>query len=229
MTAVLPRPAPPRTPSASATPRRYLMCRPEHFTVSYAINPWMDVTRGADRDLAVRQWETLRQTYLALGHEVELIDPGARPAGHGLRRQRRPGHRGPRARRPVHPRRAARRGPGLPAPAGDAGPEGRHRAGARQRGRGRLPRRRRAGPGRHRLPHRPGRAHRGPGAVRRPGDLAAAGRPALLPPGHGAGRARRPRRSPTTRRRSARAAGRSCSGCSRTRSWPPRPTPSSSA
>jgi N-dimethylarginine dimethylaminohydrolase len=51
------------------------MCRPEHFTVAYAINPWMDVARGADRDLAVRQWETLRQTYLSLGHEVELIDP----------------------------------------------------------------------------------------------------------------------------------------------------------
>jgi N-dimethylarginine dimethylaminohydrolase len=51
------------------------MCRPEHFTVAYAINPWMDVALGADRDRAVRQWETLRQTYLSLGHEVELIDP----------------------------------------------------------------------------------------------------------------------------------------------------------
>jgi N-dimethylarginine dimethylaminohydrolase len=50
------------------------MCRPEHFEVSYAINPWMDVTRAVDRDLAVRQWETLRETYLALGHEVQLID-----------------------------------------------------------------------------------------------------------------------------------------------------------
>jgi N-dimethylarginine dimethylaminohydrolase len=51
------------------------MCRPEHFAVEYAINPWMDVTAGADRDLAVAQWEILRRTYLALGHEVELIDP----------------------------------------------------------------------------------------------------------------------------------------------------------
>jgi N-dimethylarginine dimethylaminohydrolase len=50
------------------------MCRPEHFAVEYAINPWMDVTRGADRGLAVRQWEALRLTYLSLGHEVELID-----------------------------------------------------------------------------------------------------------------------------------------------------------
>jgi N-dimethylarginine dimethylaminohydrolase len=76
VTAVLPAPRP-ADPSEGrvARPRRYLMCRPEHFEVSYAINPWMDVTRGVDRDLAVRQWETLRETYLALGHEVQLIDP----------------------------------------------------------------------------------------------------------------------------------------------------------
>src|SRR4051812_35326235 len=51
------------------------MCPPAHFAVDYAINPWMDVTRGADRELAMRQWEALRQTYLRLGHEVQLIDP----------------------------------------------------------------------------------------------------------------------------------------------------------
>ncbi len=62
-------------PARTATRRRYLMCRPEHFEVSYAINPWMDVSRGVDRELALRQWETLRRTYLDLGHEVELIDP----------------------------------------------------------------------------------------------------------------------------------------------------------
>jgi N-dimethylarginine dimethylaminohydrolase len=75
VTAVLPRPRAAAEAERIATPRRYLMCRPEHFTVAYAINPWMDVARGADRDLAVRQWETLRKTYLSLGHEVELIDP----------------------------------------------------------------------------------------------------------------------------------------------------------
>ena len=54
--------------------RTYLMCPPEHFTVRYAINPWM--TSGEpDTRLAWRQWETLRDTYLALGHRVELIDP----------------------------------------------------------------------------------------------------------------------------------------------------------
>lgn len=58
-----------------STPRRYLMCRPTHFEVSYEINPWMDVTRETDNARAVRQWETLRDTYLAWGHTVELIDP----------------------------------------------------------------------------------------------------------------------------------------------------------
>ncbi len=55
--------------------RTYLMCRPEHFTVSYSINPWMEPTRPTDTAKAVRQWQTLYDTYLALGHEVELIDP----------------------------------------------------------------------------------------------------------------------------------------------------------
>ena len=75
MTAVLPTPRTASPLERIATPRRYLMCRPEHFAVSYAINPWMDVARGADRELAIRQWETLRRTYLELGHEVQLIDP----------------------------------------------------------------------------------------------------------------------------------------------------------
>ena len=59
----------------AATPRHYLMCEPTHYTVSYEINPWMDVTRSTDRDLAVSQWRVLRDTYLALGHTVETIDP----------------------------------------------------------------------------------------------------------------------------------------------------------
>lgn len=61
----------PRTP----THRRYVMCRPEHFEVRYAINVWMDPSRPVNRDLALHQWETLRTTYLDLGHEVDLLDP----------------------------------------------------------------------------------------------------------------------------------------------------------
>ena len=56
-------------------PRRYLMCAPEHFQVSYAINPWMDPTGVVDRNRALAQWGALRQTYLDLGHVVELIHP----------------------------------------------------------------------------------------------------------------------------------------------------------
>ncbi len=55
--------------------RRYLMCRPEHFTVSYSINPWMEPSRPTDTALAVQQWQALHDTYVSLGHEIELIDP----------------------------------------------------------------------------------------------------------------------------------------------------------
>lgn len=51
------------------------MCSPEHFAVEYAINPWMDVTTPVDRDLAVKQWDRLRETLVGLGHEVHLLTP----------------------------------------------------------------------------------------------------------------------------------------------------------
>ncbi|MFF7591331.1 dimethylargininase [Kitasatospora purpeofusca] len=59
----------------TARPRRYLMCRPTHFDVSYAINPWMDPAKPVDTALAVAQWERLYELYLELGHRVDLIDP----------------------------------------------------------------------------------------------------------------------------------------------------------
>lgn len=67
--------ATPATTGRTATRRLYLMCRPEHFAVDYAINVWMDPTRPVDRALAIRQWEELRATYEALGHQVELLAP----------------------------------------------------------------------------------------------------------------------------------------------------------
>jgi arginine dihydrolase len=70
--------APSRRPPGAepvAVRRHYLMCRPDHFAVSYAINPWMDPLAGADRGRAVEQWEALCAAYLGLGHEVSLIDP----------------------------------------------------------------------------------------------------------------------------------------------------------
>jgi arginine dihydrolase len=56
-------------------PRTYLMCPPEHFTVQYAINPWMTGAEPVDSGRAWRQWTALRDTYLALGHQVRLIEP----------------------------------------------------------------------------------------------------------------------------------------------------------
>ncbi|MEO3925936.1 dimethylargininase [Micromonosporaceae bacterium B7E4] len=64
-----------RTPAGPAQTRHYLMCRPTYFTVEYAINPWMDPAAPIDTALALRQWETLRQTYLDLGHTVDEIEP----------------------------------------------------------------------------------------------------------------------------------------------------------
>ncbi len=59
----------------TARRRRYLMCPPEHFAVTYEINPWMDTARPVDTALARAQWEHLRRTYLDLGHTVELLEP----------------------------------------------------------------------------------------------------------------------------------------------------------
>ncbi|WP_242453798.1 dimethylargininase [Mycolicibacterium sp. P9-64] len=53
------------------------MTAPTHFTVEYAINPWMDTETPVDAELAVRQWEVLRETYESLGHTVELVEPVA--------------------------------------------------------------------------------------------------------------------------------------------------------
>jgi N-dimethylarginine dimethylaminohydrolase len=61
----------------SAAVRGYLMCPPEHFAVSYAINPWMDPSQPTDAARAMRQWAGLRQVYLDLGHDVRTIEPVA--------------------------------------------------------------------------------------------------------------------------------------------------------
>jgi N-dimethylarginine dimethylaminohydrolase len=55
------------------------MCPPEHFTVRYAINPWMDVATPVDVDLALKQWQLLRETLVRLGHTVHVL-----PARAGL-------------------------------------------------------------------------------------------------------------------------------------------------
>jgi N-dimethylarginine dimethylaminohydrolase len=62
-------------PASAAVRPSVLMCRPDHFTVSYRINPWMFPQQPTDTALAVRQWEVLYRTYLDLGFDVQLIDP----------------------------------------------------------------------------------------------------------------------------------------------------------
>lgn len=64
-------------PVRTARPRRFLLCRPDFFDVTYSINPWMAPAKPTDQRLALLQWERLRRLLLQLGHEVDLID--ARP------------------------------------------------------------------------------------------------------------------------------------------------------
>jgi len=59
----------------TATQRTVLMCRPEYFTVSYRINPWMHPELATDTALAIAQWESLYSTYLQLDYTVHLIEP----------------------------------------------------------------------------------------------------------------------------------------------------------
>ncbi len=58
---------------------RFLMCRPEHFAVSYSINPWMHPKRWAGdagaHAAAEREWSALHRKLLKLGAAVELISP----------------------------------------------------------------------------------------------------------------------------------------------------------
>ncbi|QEO08975.1 dimethylargininase [Protaetiibacter larvae] len=65
----------PTTAERRATHRTVLMCRPEFFTVSYRINPWMHPEQPTDTGMALEQWQTLYELYLSLGFEVQLIDP----------------------------------------------------------------------------------------------------------------------------------------------------------
>lgn len=59
---------------------RFLMCRPEHFAVSYAINPWMNPASWARDErahllAATREWRALYRRLVELGAAVELVPP----------------------------------------------------------------------------------------------------------------------------------------------------------
>jgi N-dimethylarginine dimethylaminohydrolase len=59
---------------------RILMCAPEHFEVSYSINPWMDPATWAEEAgslglAARREWKRLKQKLEQLGASIELVPP----------------------------------------------------------------------------------------------------------------------------------------------------------
>src|SRR5262245_47004035 len=59
---------------------RFLMCRPQHFAVTYSINPWMDPAawqKSGDAlyATAARQWQGLFRALGANGAMVETVEP----------------------------------------------------------------------------------------------------------------------------------------------------------
>ena len=63
-----------------AAPARFLMCPPDHFAVSYSINPWMDpkawaATGAALSEQAARQWADLHELLIANNAQVETVTP----------------------------------------------------------------------------------------------------------------------------------------------------------
>ena len=58
--------------------KRILMVRPNGFRVDYAINPYMLDARGnlqkVDSVLALKQWESLKDTFTSLGERVDVLE-----------------------------------------------------------------------------------------------------------------------------------------------------------
>lgn len=54
---------------------RLLMCRPDFYGVEYEINPWMDVRSQVTHQVAVKEWDTLYQTLINCGAQVDLVAP----------------------------------------------------------------------------------------------------------------------------------------------------------
>jgi N-dimethylarginine dimethylaminohydrolase len=58
----------------------FLMCRPEHFAVTYAINPWMDPVSWARNNrvfagASQREWSGLLNALLDTGARIDLVPP----------------------------------------------------------------------------------------------------------------------------------------------------------
>jgi N-dimethylarginine dimethylaminohydrolase len=59
---------------------RFLMCRPDHFAVDYAINPWMNPQSWASEskllvDASQQEWAALHRALTGIGAAIELVPP----------------------------------------------------------------------------------------------------------------------------------------------------------
>src|SRR5436309_2696708 len=52
-----------------------LLCPPDFYGIEYEINPWMSRARGAETDVAKKQWSGLRATLSKLDCKIDLIVP----------------------------------------------------------------------------------------------------------------------------------------------------------
>ena len=64
----------------TTTTARFLMCRPDHFAVDYAINPWMNPKSWASEskilvDASRREWAALHRALAGMGAAIELVPP----------------------------------------------------------------------------------------------------------------------------------------------------------
>lgn len=55
--------------------RELLLCPPDFYGIEYEINPWMSRARGAEADVAKKQWAGLHATLSKLKCRIELIAP----------------------------------------------------------------------------------------------------------------------------------------------------------
>lgn len=61
-------------PARAGSGRRFLLCRPVHFDVTFEINPWMNRENRPDRERSFTEWEGLRQALEGCGAETFAVD-----------------------------------------------------------------------------------------------------------------------------------------------------------
>jgi arginine dihydrolase len=55
--------------------RELLLCPPDYYGIEYEINPWMSRARGAEAELAKRQWKGLNDKLASLHCKIDLVQP----------------------------------------------------------------------------------------------------------------------------------------------------------